>query len=165
MIFEAIWCRLGLILDRCLQNGAKSGCWFESCFWSDLGIISIDILRQHDMAKVANSLQKHLFFNIFGILVVVLLGWFVDGFVVGLGVESQPNIYHKSIIKAIKKQMWFGMDFERILMIFGIIVQCILDLFAIRFVDCKKSHVFRDPFWVFIFAAFLKAWKKSNKIK
>ena len=37
-----------------------------------------------------------------------------------------------------------------------IIFQCISDLFAIRFVDCQKSHqakshVFRDPFWVFTF--------------
>ena len=33
---------------------------------------------------------------------------------------------------------WFWMDFAWILMDFGIIFQCILDLFAIRFVDCPR---------------------------
>ena len=58
-----IWPHLGLqnlpkMRPSWLQNRLKSGCWFESCFWKDLGTIFIDFLSQHDMAEVAKSMQK-----------------------------------------------------------------------------------------------------------
>ena len=50
-----------------LQNRCKLECWFESCFWKDVGTMFIDFLPQLDMAEVANYIEKNncflLFFN------------------------------------------------------------------------------------------------------
>ena len=41
-----------------LQNRCKLGCWFEGCFWKDLGTIFNDFLLQHGKAEVAKSIKN-----------------------------------------------------------------------------------------------------------
>ena len=40
------------------QNRCKLWCWFEGCFWKDVGTIFIDSLPQHDMAEVATTIEN-----------------------------------------------------------------------------------------------------------
>ena len=87
-----------------LQNCFKLGCWFEGCFWKDVRTIFINVLPQHDMAEVAKTLKNQLFFNVFQFLVVVLLGWFVDWFLIDFCLILGSKINWKSIKNHSKKE-------------------------------------------------------------
>ena len=48
------------------------------CFLMDIGPLLIDFLLQHAMAEVAKTVDSFLFFIVFAIFIVGLLGLFFD---------------------------------------------------------------------------------------
>ena len=97
------------------QNRSKLGCWFERCFLMYVGPFFIDLLTQHGMAEVAKIVDSSTFFIVFWFFVDVLLGWFVDRFLIDFWSILGSKIDQKSTRHRSKKRSKIWCDFGSIL--------------------------------------------------